>query len=126
MWFVDIAGEVAQELFQQNSVAGVGDRHPVVAGVEFGQLGQMFVHDVGEMDQCVAAMVHRQCHPLLLRLPGDGDRTVDLGGTGQRDHCVRDPGRWVDVVMYRCRGDPVVTDEQPDGLRHEAASSAHS
>ncbi len=94
---VDVAREVTQEPLEQNRVAREGDWHRVVVHVEAGQLVEVLVHRVGEIDQQVAAPVDGKRHPFAMRVPCRRDRTVDLVGAGQVEHgrSVRlSPGRY--------------------------------
>ena len=112
---VDVAGEMAQESFEQQCRSGERDRHGVVVHVEFGEFVEMLVHEIGQVDEQVAAPVHGQRHPGAVRLPAAGDGAIDLLRTGQRDNDVRLSGRGIDVVVGARRGlrDPLAADQQP-------------
>ncbi len=111
----DASGEVAEVVDRQRKVGGEGlaDRLAVLPGLEDGELLEVLLQPVGDLEQDVAPLGRRRATPCVLGVRRGLDGGVDVGclAAGHRDERLAVDGRDVLERLAVLGWDPLAADE---------------
>ncbi|EAQ00328.1 carR [Janibacter sp. HTCC2649] len=111
----DASSEVAEVVDRERKVGGEGlaDRLAVLPGLEHGELLEVLLEPVGDLEQDVAPLRRRRATPGVLGVRGGLDGGVDVGCLAASHHHERLAVDWRDVLerLAILGRDPLAADE---------------